>query len=114
MPAKQPTTKTGIYVRPPPLEPARRLREVSKAFEAVFGQAGRRSADQELVLRHLQGWCRYDEPAFIWRTNDHCDPLRAAHVDGARTTVREILAQLAAAALPEPEPLKPILKKGAK
>lgn len=75
----------------PTVSQARRL---ALAFQSVFGQPIRRSADQRLVIAHLRLMCGRDSAIFQQNKIGDYDPLRAAHTDGAQTQFLIIKRQL--------------------
>ena len=90
----------------PPLAPGLRpteemivtkRRRLAAAFQGVFGQPNRRSADQKMVLEHLREMCGRDKAIFQPDRNGNFDPLRAAQTDGAQTQYLIIKRQLAIA-----------------
>jgi hypothetical protein len=99
---------------PAPVETASasQVRRLALAFQNVFGQHIRRSADQRLVLDHLREKCGRDMPVFRADKIGNFDPLRAAHIDGAQTQYLIIKRQLAnARKLTDAAKVKPKAKR---
>lgn len=76
--ADNPQTET------PPEKPSAASR-LHAAFLGVFGPAGRRNADQRMVLEHIRKVGYADAPIFAGDKAGTFDALAAAHRDGART-----------------------------
>ena len=94
----------------PATAPANYTRRIASAFQDVFGQAGRRTDSQEDVFRTLSELCYRDKPIFVVDKAGRFDPLRAAHVDGARTVMLAIDEELRLAANP-PVLAQPVRRK---
>ncbi len=88
-----------------------RAARLAKAFECVFGQVGRRSSDQTMVLDHLRKCCGRDAPIFQLDAIGNYDPIRAAHIDGAQTQFLIIKRQLSIASSAGGDVKKPKVKK---
>lgn len=88
-----------------------RARRLALAFQSVFGTALRRSADQRLVLEHIRKVAAADSPIFTTDKEGRFDPLRAAHLDGARTISLIIDRQIAIAAKLDEPAKKPTIRK---
>lgn len=93
------------------VEQVGRVKRLAAAFLSVFGPAGRRSADQRLVLDHLRKMCGRDAPIFQVDKEGRFDPIRAAHLDGAQTQFLIIKRQLEIAARATEEKKKPKAKR---
>lgn len=90
-------------------------RRTALAFQSVFGQPIRRSADQRIVIEFLREACGRDRPIFQQDKVGNFDPLRAAHIDGAQTQYLIIKRQLTRARrLLEADKPKVKVKKGSK
>lgn len=78
----------------PPNEAIVKAKRLAVAFQAVFGQPGRRSEDQNLVWDALEVRACYKKPIFSFNTEGVTDPLTAAHRDGARTLLLNVEREL--------------------
>lgn len=96
-----------ISVSPETISKAKRL---ALAFQSVFGQSARRSSDQRLVLEHIRKCSGQDGPIFVVDKEGRFDPLRAAHIDGARTQYLIIERQLELARRDDEQKPKPKAK----
>jgi len=76
------------------IETVSKAKRLALAFQSVFGQPGRRSSDQKLVLEHIRKCAGQDTPIFLCDKEGRFDPIRAAHIDGARTQYLIIERQL--------------------
>lgn len=97
---------------PSPQESASHARRLAKAFEDVFGTDERRTSSQRIVLEHIRKCGNYASPIFTPDKIGAFDPLRAAHIDGARTIALIIDRQLSIASAVNEQPKKPTVKKG--
>lgn len=91
------------------VEKVTKAKRLALAFQSVFGQASRRSSDQRLVLEHIRKCSGQDSPIFLADKEGRFDPIRAAHIDGARTQFLIIERQLELAR--KEEKTKPSVKK---
>lgn len=98
---------------PPPIPTPKpgSAKRLALAFQSVFGHPGRRSSDQRLVMAHIRKCSGQDSPIFLPDKEGRFDPLRAAHLDGARTQFLIIERQLAIAKKADDEKPKIEAKK---
>lgn len=96
-------TRENATPLPPPSEAVQQARakahRLSVAFQAVFGQGARRTAQQKLVLEHLSVCAGDDQNAYRFNEARDGVALIAAglHRDGAKSILRVIERQLAIA-----------------
>jgi hypothetical protein len=95
----------------PTVEQVSHARRLALAFQSVFGQQARRSSDQRLVLEHIRKCSGHDGPIFQTDKEGRFDPIRAAHLDGARTQFLIIERQLEIARRPTDSKPKPVARK---
>lgn len=84
---------------PAQLQARSRAQELASAFETVFGQVNRRSAQQKLVIAHLGTQAAEDSPSYQFNNNQDGLKCIAAgiHRDGAKLMLLNIDKQLAIA-----------------
>lgn len=88
-----------------------RAKRLALAFQSVFGTEFRRSSDQRIVIDHIRKCGAWKSPIFTTDAEGRFDPMRAAHLDGARTISLIIERQLEIAASLEQPAKKPNVKK---
>lgn len=93
---------------------AERMR-TALAFLEVFGKEGKRTANQRLVMEHLERGISEDENTFRFGKNQAVDGISAIaagiHRDGAQTWIRIIKRQISSAEEATKEKTKPKVKR---